>query len=175
MSFGHSQKEAKHRHFQSRQAAVYVCDRKYKARVQSSGLHCMNLLQRTHRLELQLSCRLLLPELAERIGSHPMPGYAFHEPSLQCPRLPSGHALRAHGGLANLLKNLAGILEKQSACLADLYAAWKSLEEFETDLLLQLLNLARKRRLSHAKTLCSSPVMLLLSHRDEISEMSQFH
>jgi lipoyl-dependent peroxiredoxin len=39
----------------------------------------------------------------------------------------------------------------------------------------QVLNLARERRLSHAKSLCGAPVMLLFSNGYKISQMSQFH
>jgi hypothetical protein len=50
-------------------------------------------------------------------------------------------------------------------------AAREAFEKFEAQLLLQILNLAGKRRLSHAQPARSAPVMLLFADRNEISQM----
>jgi hypothetical protein len=49
----------------------------------------------------------------------------------------------------HLVKNSTRLLEKQLARRTDLHAATKAIEELETDLPFQILNLSRQRRLSH--------------------------
>ena len=58
---------------------------------------------------------------------------------------------------------------------AYLHAAGESVEEFETDLLLQILSLARQCGLRHAQPLSRAPVVLLFADRQEISQVPQFH
>jgi hypothetical protein len=51
--------------------------------------------------------------------------------------------------LMHLVKNSTRLLEKQLARRTDLHAATKAIEELETDLPFQILNLSRQRRLRH--------------------------
>jgi hypothetical protein len=50
--------------------------------------------------------------------------------------------------------------------------AWKSFEQFDADLFLELLYLACQRRLSNMQTFCSFAEMLQLCNMEEIAELS---
>jgi hypothetical protein len=87
----------------------------------------------------------------------------------------ASHAIGAHSRFANILKNASRILQKQLAGGTQFHAAREALEKFEAQLLLQILNLARKRRLSDTQPARSAPVMLIFADCNEVSEMPQFH
>ena len=65
--------------------------------------------------------------------------------------------------------------QKQFARSAESDSPRKSVEQFEANLLLQILNLSGECRLGYAKPLRAAPVMLLLSNCHEVAQMSQFH
>ena len=115
------------------------------------------------------------PELPERVWNHTVPRRVLSESDPQRPRLATRHTLRASGRLIHLLKYAPRILKKQLARRAYLHTAPKAVKQLESNLLLQILNLAREGRLSHAQPLCGAPVMLLLADGHKISQMPQFH
>ena len=59
--------------------------------------------------------------------------------------------MRAFRRLVQLLKNSTRLLEKQSARRTDLHAATEAIEQLETDLAFEILNLSRERWLSHSQ------------------------
>jgi hypothetical protein len=73
------------------------------------------------------------------------------------------------------MKNSPGIFEKGLPGCADFHATRKSVEQFATYFLLQILNLSRERGLSYAKPLGGAPVMFFAGHRHEVAQMSEFH
>ena len=75
----------------------------------------------------------------------------------------------------HLVKNSTRLLEKQLARRTDLHAATKAIEELETDLPFQILNLSRQRRLSHPQTQRGAAEVFLFSNRYEVAKMTQLH
>jgi hypothetical protein len=63
--------------------------------------------------------------------------------------LAARHTLRAF--LVQLLKNSTRLLEKQPTSRTDLHAATEAIEQLETDLAFEILNLSRERWLSHSQ------------------------
>src|SRR6185503_12331324 len=157
------------------QLAIDAGNCKEKAGIQLASPHRFNLFHRTHWLELQFRIGLSLTKHSERIRNHAVPGDAFNEPHSQCSRLAGSYTFGAFSRLIDLLKNPPRILHEAFAGRAYLHSTRHTVKEFETNLLFQILNLARKGGLSHAKSLCGSIVMLLLTNGHEVSQMSQFH
>ena len=104
-----------------------------------------------------------------------MPGDTFDESHSQRSGLTGSDTLGARGRFIDLLKNAPRILQQTFARRANLHSTRQAVKEFEANLLFQILNLARKSRLGHAKPLRGPIVMLLLSNGHEVSQMSQFH
>jgi len=77
--------------------------------------------------------------------------------------------------MASISGLMARVFHKKLSAGAYPYAAWKPVKKFEADLLLQILNLSRERRLGDPKPLRGATVMLLLSDRYEIAQMPQLH
>ena len=74
-----------------------------------------------------------------------------------------------------LLKKSTHLFEEQSARRADLHAATEAIEQFETDLTFEILNLSRECWLSHSQALRGAPEMFLFANRHEVSKMTQLH
>jgi hypothetical protein len=89
--------------------------------------------------------------------------------------LTGSYTLGAFSRFIHLLEDTTRLLQKQLACWAELDSTRKTVEQFEANLLFQILNLSGECRLGYAKPLCAAPVMLLLSDCHEVAQMSQFH
>ena len=100
-------------------------------------------------MELQLGVRLPFPEPPQGVRDDAMPGGVFREAYAQRPRLTAGHPGSARSSLIHLLENAPRIFQEQFAGRAQLHATREALEQFEADFVFQILNLTRKRRLSH--------------------------
>ena len=125
--------------------------------IQSAGSYRLQLFQTRRRLKFQIHIGVLLPETAEGIRSNAAPGRVLGETDAEGARLTPSHAGRTLSRIAYFLKNAPRIVQKQLAGCTQLYAARKAVEKFEADFFLQILNLARKRRLSHSQSTRRTP------------------
>jgi hypothetical protein len=82
--------------------------------------------------------------------------------------------LGAFRRLVQLLKNSTRLLEKEPARRTDLHAATETIEQLETDLAFEILNLSRERWLRHSQALRGAAEMFLFANRHEVSKMPQF-
>jgi hypothetical protein len=89
--------------------------------------------------------------------------------------LAARHTLRAAGRLVQLLQKSTRLLEEQPARRTELHAATEAIEQLETDLAFEVLNLSRERRLRHSQALRGAAEMFLFANRHEVSKMPQFH
>ena len=85
------------------------------------------------------------------------------------------HASSADCRLFDLFKNALAIFQKYLARRAYFNASWQTLKQLKTDLIFQILNLPCQRWLSNTKPFCSASIMLLLSNRNEIAQLPEFH
>lgn len=104
-----------------------------------------------------------------------MPGCIFRESDPQYSGLASCHPSSAHRRLIHVLKYASRIVQEGLSGGADSHSAGQTVEQLATDLVLQVSNLAGKRRLSDVKALGCASIMLLLANCHEVAQMPQFH
>jgi hypothetical protein len=143
--------------------------------VQSARSDGLELMQAWQRVQLQLGVVIVLSKQAERVRDHASPGCILGESDPQRSRLAARHTLGALGRLVQLLKNSPRLIKEQSTGRTDLHTATEPIEQLETDLTFEVLNLSRERRLRHAQALRSPAEVLFFADGDEVSEMAQFH
>jgi hypothetical protein len=89
--------------------------------------------------------------------------------------LTGSHPLGAFRRVIYLLEDAPRLLQKQLARSAEFDSTRKTVEQFEANLLPQILNLSGECRLGDTQSLRAAPVMLLLPDGHEVAQMSQFH
>src|SRR5579884_1220491 len=97
-----------------------------------------------------------------------MPGQAFYESDVQCSRLMGYFAGTSYGFIC-LFQDAARVFEERFSRCAYFHSSRKTIEQFKTYLVFQILNLPRERGLSDTQTLGSPAKVLLLGGRHEIS------
>src|SRR5205814_8637000 len=103
-----------------------------------------------------------------------MPGQAFYESDAQYSRLVGYFAGTSYGFIC-LFQDAARVFEERFSRCTYFHSSGKTIEQFKTNLIFQILNLPGERRLSDAQTLGSPAKVLLLGGCHKISQMSQFH
>jgi hypothetical protein len=103
-----------------------------------------------------------------------MPGQAFYESDAQYSRLVGYFAGTSYGFIC-LFQDASRVFEERFSRCTYFHSSGKTIEQFKTNLIFQILNLPGERRLSDAQTLRSPAKVLLLGARHKISQMSQFH
>src|SRR5437016_10728028 len=103
-----------------------------------------------------------------------MPGQAFYESDAQYSRL-VGYFPGTSYGFICLFQDAARVFEERFSRCTYFHSSGKTIEQFKTNLIFQILNVPGERRLSDAQTLGSPAKVLLLGGRHKISQMSQFH
>jgi hypothetical protein len=79
------------------------------------------------------------------------------------------------GSSSHLLQDAASFIKKQLALQSVLDALRQTLKQFESDLVFQVLDLARECGLRDAQSLGGTPVVLFFTNGDKISQVSKFH
>ena len=73
------------------------------------------------------------------------------------------------------LQNASSITQERLSCVAQSHSARQPFEQEESHLPLEILDLARQRRLSDVKALCCSSEVLLFSNADETAQVPKLH
>ena len=76
------------------------------------------------------------------------------------------------------LKGVAGffrLLPKEASYLGQSHLCRRALKQFETKLLLQIMDLPAQRWLRHSKSLGSAAEIQRISYSQEVAEVAQFH
>src|SRR6266571_1032816 len=100
-----------------------------------------------------------------------MPGEAFYESDAQYSRL-VGYFPGTSYGFICLFQDAARVFEERFSRCTYFHSSGKTIEQFKTNLIFQILNLPGERRLSDAQTLGGPAKVLLLGGRHKISQIS---
>src|SRR3984893_15708138 len=111
-------------------------------------------------------------EFAKHIDDRAMPGHRRGDPDSKRTRLAKGHPFGASPRLVDVVQDTSRVAQEQFPRRAQSNATRQSVEEEKPDLLLQILDLARQRRLRNMEPHRRATEMLLLPDPEEIAQMS---
>ena len=119
----------------------------------------------------QLHVWLPAPEFAKRVRNHAMPRERHRNSDAKRTGFAKGYPLGAPLRLFDVLQDASRVAQEQRPRRAQSDSSGQSVEQEESNLPLQILNLPRQWRLRDMEARSRSPEMLLLSNRDEIAQM----
>jgi len=108
-------------------------------------------------------------EFAKGVHNQPMPGHRRGNSDPKCTGFAKSYPLGTAPCLVDVLQDASRIVQEQRPCRAQSNSSRQSVEEEESDLSLQILDLTRQGRLREMQARGRSSEMLLLSNRDEIA------
>jgi hypothetical protein len=110
-------------------------------------------------------------EFAKHIDDRAMPRHRRGNADSKRTGLAKGHPFGAPPRLVDVLQDTSRVAQEQRPRRAQSNATRQSVEQEESDLPLQILDLPRQGRLCDMEARGCSSEMLLLSDRDEIAQM----
>jgi len=126
-------------------------------------------------MQHELDVRVATSEFAKRLDDRAMPGHRCGDADSKRAGLAKGYPFGAPPRLVDVVQDTPRVAQEQFSRRAQSNATRQSVEQEESDLLLQILDLPRQRGLRDMEARGGAPEMLLLSDRDEIAQMPQFH
>ena len=94
---------------------------------------------------------------------------------MQPPNLAAGRGLRYRFDLLRMKKRQLGALQRRNAGGAEHRAAPVALEQLHAQLVFELADRLRQRRLRHMQLLSSLAVVQGMRQRDEVAQLAQVH
>src|SRR6202158_944687 len=110
-------------------------------------------------------------EFAKHTDDRAMPGHRRGDADSKCTGLAKGHPFGASPRLVDVVQDTSRVAQEQCPRRAQSNATRQSVEQEESDLLLQILDLPRQRRLRDMEPHRRATEVLLLPDRDEIAQM----
>jgi len=123
----------------------------------------------------QLDVWVPSPEFAEGVHDQAMPGHRCCNADAKSTRLTKGHPFGTTLRLVDVLQDASRIVQEQSPSRTESDASGQSIEQEKPQLSLQVPDLPGEGRLYDMEPICRSSEVLLLSNRDEIAQMPEFH
>src|SRR5258708_37533360 len=112
-----------------------------EARVQPARADGFDLVQRDQRTDLQLCLRAPSAELPEGVGNRAVPRRALRETHPQRTDQSARRTAGASRRLVHVLENPTAVLHEDLPTRAQANAPWQAVEQLESDLPLQVLDL----------------------------------
>src|ERR1700750_1429394 len=128
-----------------------------------------------HVVQHELNAWLPAPKFTERVYHHDAPRVRRGNPDSKPPGLAEGDPLGAPLRIIDVLQDASRIAQEHLSGFAQSHASRQSVEQHESHLSLEILNLPRQRRLRDMQSCSGSPEMLLFSYTDEIAKMPELH
>jgi hypothetical protein len=136
--------------------------------IQSAGRDGFNLVHRQQMMQLQFRVRQLPPESAENICDHSMPGHRGCYSDSQRTGLAVRNALGASFRVLNILEDSSRIGQEQFPRGVQSHSTRQAVEQGESHLSLQILNLPRQGRLNDVEPFRRAPEVLFFRNADKI-------
>jgi hypothetical protein len=150
-------------------------DRGYEAGIQPSGQDGFDLVNGQRVLQHQLHVGLPAAEFTKGVYDQSVPGHRGGNADSKRTGLAESDPLPASFRLIDFVQDASRVAQEQFPGRAQADASGQSIEQEESHLLLEILDLPRQGRLSDMETLGGPSVVLLLSDRNEVTEVAELH
>jgi hypothetical protein len=130
------------------------------------------LVNRHHVVKHEFHVWVATSEFAKHIYDRAMPGHRRGDPDSKRTGLAKGNPFGASPRLVDVVQDTSRVAQEQFPRRAQSNATRQSVEQEESDLLLQILDLPRQRRLRDMEPRRRATEVLLLPDPDEIAQMS---
>jgi len=172
MTFGHGEDHPVQCELPVLELLVPGRDRGGKPGVQSIGNNGFNLVNRHHVMKHEFHVWMAPSEFAKHIHDRAMPGHRRGDADSKRTGSAKGHPFGASPRLVDVLQDASRVAQEQFPRRAQSNATRQSVEQEKSDLLLQILDLPRQRRLRDMQPRRRATEVLFLSDPDEIAQMS---
>ncbi len=142
--------------------------------VDSTVCERFDLFSGVEGLEVESHARMARQEGVQDLSPHAGLG-SDAESDRKAADFPASCPASRRHGVVGVLENAPRLLQEGATGLREGDEMPRSVEEIDTELPLQILNLVRQRRLRDVELFCGTAEVKLVGDRNEVTQMPQFH